>query len=165
MKSGRKFRFDSVFVLLVFGVFAAASLLLVMIGANVYRGAVKESGANNEMRSSLSYVLNKVRAYDEVGGVRLRNMDGLEVLCLTSGAEGEEGLVTYLYYYDGELREQYTFAEEPFVPGGGDVVLTPASFSMSQKGGLLTITAEDSRGRETSASVCLRAEETGGGAE
>lgn len=155
-RGGKRHSFDSVFVLLVFAVFAAASLLLVVVGADVYRGVVKDGDQNGALRASLTYVTNKVRANDTVGGITLRNVEGTDVLCMQAGSLGERKLVTYLYFYDGKLLEQYGFFDEGLSLGEGDVIVETQFFRMQQKTRLLIFTVPDGQGGEQSVSVRLR---------
>ena len=50
---------DALFALLLYGLFALLSLLLVLIGAQVYRGIVRRTDARSDLRASLSYVANR----------------------------------------------------------------------------------------------------------
>ena len=75
----RKHTADTLFVVLLYGLFALLSLLLILIGARVYKRTVEHTEARGDVRASLSYVANKVRAADRVS---LETRDGLSVLVL-----------------------------------------------------------------------------------
>lgn len=62
----RKHTADTLFVVLLYGLFALLSLLLILIGARVYKRTVEHTEARGDVRASLSYVANKVRAADRV---------------------------------------------------------------------------------------------------
>ena len=62
MKIKGKHSVDMVFALLLYGLFALLSLLLVLIGAQVYRSIVRQTEARSDTRASLSYVANKIRS-------------------------------------------------------------------------------------------------------
>lgn len=64
---------DMVFALLLYGLFALLSLLLVLIGAQVYRSIVRQTEARSDTRASLSYVANKIRSAEEA---RLETREG-----------------------------------------------------------------------------------------
>ena len=70
---------DMVFALLLYGLFALLSLLLVLIGAQVYRSIVRQTEARSDTRASLSYVANKIRSAEEA---RLETREGVPVLVL-----------------------------------------------------------------------------------
>ena len=53
---------DMLFMLVLFSVFAVMSVLLILIGSNVYGNIVDSQEVNGSNRNVLSYVTNKVRA-------------------------------------------------------------------------------------------------------
>ena len=108
---------EIIFPLLLFGLFAVMSLFLVIIGSDVYAKIVKNSDDNSKIRTSVSYLANKMRAYDsEEYKVYVDRMSDVEVLVFEEDVAG----YTYqnlVYYYDGALREVmiqkgYTFSPE-----------------------------------------------------
>lgn len=146
---------DSVFVLLVFGLFAVTSLILVLIGANVYRGVVKDTDANNEIRSSLSYVANKVRANDAQGAVTVETKECGNVLTFTSQSEAHT-YKTYIYFYNGQLMELFCRAESAFQPQTGTVITALKDFSVQQSGSVLTFFAAGEGQQDLRLQLCLR---------
>lgn len=154
-KSGMIHKLDSLFILLIFSVFAVVSLLLVAIGAGMYRRVVERMGINEEVRSSLSYVVNKVRANDEAGALSLKTYGGVPVLCMKQSGE-DSGLTNYVYFYNGEIRELLSFDDEGFQPENGDAIVAADNFTMEAQGGLYTFTVTDSSGKTTSISLCER---------
>lgn len=146
---------DSVFMLLVFTIFAVASLLLVLIGAGVYRGVVRDSDANNQMRATLSYVANQVRTYDNQDGVRLEEIDGLQVLVMPSESDGMH-YVTYLYYHEGQIKELYLTEKRPFDPTKGQTVAQVENFTMEQQESTLIFSATDVDQQTMSLRLTLR---------
>ena len=60
-----------VFIFLLIGLFAASSLTLTLIGMRVYRDVAAEAESNGDAQMLLSYVGNKVHAYDAAGGVAI----------------------------------------------------------------------------------------------
>ena len=145
--------FDTVFVLLIFCLFAVCSLFLVLIGANAYRGIVGQMDANNETRASLSYVANKVHAAGS-GNTEVQTIDGRQALVIVSHYNGEE-YHTYIYEYDGSLMELFTKAQNPFSPGDGDTITEISAFQMSQTGGRLNLSATGGDRRTLALSLFL----------
>ena len=129
----------SLLVFLVYGMFALFSLLLVVIGAGVYRDIVASGRQNTELRASLFYLSNQVRMCS--GEAELAEQDGLQVLVLRDeGSEGE----TLIYYKDGALCEYYgpagtgaSFAE---LSDMGERVAALDGLQFGQDGGMLTVT-------------------------
>ena len=54
---------DFLFTLALFCVFAASALMVVVIGANVYRQTVRGMDSNYDSRTSLTYLTEKVDVY------------------------------------------------------------------------------------------------------
>ena len=138
--------FDTVFVLLIFCLFAVCSLFLVLIGANVYTKIVGQMGANNETRASLSYVANKVHAAGS-GEVSVQEIDGQQTLVIASSLNGGD-YRTYIYEYKGSLMELFTAAKNSFTPGSGDKITEVSGFAMSEAGRNLKLAVTD-RNRRT----------------
>jgi hypothetical protein len=133
--------FQTVFILLIFCLFAVCSLFLVLIGANVYRGIVRDMNANNETRSSLSYVSNKVRTADPKD-VSVEKVEDRTVLVIRSSYNHSE-YKTYIYLNDGYLMEFFSKAENPFTLGDGDKITPVSSFSIEKKDNQLNLSVSD----------------------
>lgn len=141
-------KLDSLFILLIFGVFAVVSLLLVAIGAGMYQRVVDHMQVNNQVRSSLSYVAGKIRSNDVSGAVTLQTVNGLDAICIRQ--TDENGVSDYIYYYNGEIKEQSLLDGVTFNPEAGDTIAKVNSFEMEYENGLYTFTAADLSGKETS---------------
>ena len=110
-KQEKHFIVDILFVLALFGVFAVSALIVVTIGADVYQHTVRDMSRNYDSRTAIAYISEKLRQSDaalEDGTptIRLSSLSGQPALALRS--EEEEGtFCTWLYLYDGYLRELY----------------------------------------------------------
>ena len=120
-----------VFALLLYGLFALLSLLLVLIGAQVYRSIVRQTEARSDTRASLSYVANKIRSAEEA---RLETREGVPVLVLPEQA-GEQTYETLIYFYDGLLRELFQREEDAFLPANGEELTPLQAFTMEESPG------------------------------
>ena len=140
---------NGVLTLLNYGIFALFSLMLVVTGAQVYRNIVNTGSENTQMRSSFSYVANKVRmSARSAGTVRMEERDGIDVLVLESLTEGYE---TRIYYYDGALREAYQAVERDFIPEMGEEIMELPQFRIEEtESGQLVLTALDAEGNQCS---------------
>ena len=147
----RKHTVDTLFVFLLYGLFALFSLLLILIGARVYKRTVENTEARGDVRASLSYVANKVRASDRAS---LETRDGLSVLVLTQEFEGDL-FETYIYYTGGVLREWLAEAGTPFSPEKGETVASLSSFSIEEEDGLLAVTTAGRDGRSHTLHIAL----------
>ena len=97
---------DVLFVLALFGVFAACALMLVTIGAGVYKKTVANMNDNFSERTAYSYVTEKIRQNDSAGVISIDEISGVPALTFTRQS-GEEEFCTYLYLYDGYLKELF----------------------------------------------------------
>ena len=147
----RKHPADTLFVVLLYGLFALLSLLLILIGARVYKRTVEHTEARGDVRASLSYVANKVRAADRVS---LETRDGLSVLVLTQEFDGDL-FETCIYYTGGVLREWFAEAATPFSPEKGETVTALSSFSIEEEDGLLAVTSAGRDGQPHTLHIAL----------
>ena len=106
LKKKRLMSADGVAVFLLGAVFLFLSVGLVLLGSSVYRQVVAASQENDRIRTTLSYIANQVRRADVEGSVQLGKIHGQDALLLLRDLDGIE-CVTYLYYWDGSLRELF----------------------------------------------------------
>ena len=142
-------RVNGFLMLLVYGIFALFSLLLVVVGARVYRNIVTTGQRNTQTRAAFSYVTNKIRmGTQSPEAVRREEIEGMEVLVLKAEAEGYE---TRIFYYDGALRELYQASDQEFFPDMGEKIVEAADFQVriTEEGNLI-LRAIDSEGTEHS---------------
>jgi len=144
---------NTVFVLLLFCLFAVSSLFLVLIGANVYRSIVDKMDANNEMRSSLSYVSNKVRSADS-RDVSVESLGGQETLVIASEFNSEK-YNTYIYQYNGYLMELFTKADNDFKAGDGDKITPVTTFTITKNESELSLEVSGGDNRKRSLKLSL----------
>lgn len=145
--------FNTAFILAVFTLFAVCSLFVVLFGANVYHKVVSGLDGNSEVRTSISYVSNKVRAAD-ARDVTVRAVDGRQMLVIGSQYGGKE-YSTYIYQYQGSLYELFTGVENQPVPGNGDKITPLSGFSVSKSGDRLTVSATGKDSRSAAAELIL----------
>lgn len=125
---------NGLLVFLIYGMFAVFSLLLVVIGAKVYRDVTVTGEENAQVRAMFSYVSNKVRMNPGgEGNVYLEERDGIPVLVLREISEGT-AYETLIYCSDGVLRELYGAAGQEFYPESGEKITEVKDFSMEAAG-------------------------------
>ncbi len=103
------------FMLLLFTLFAVLSVLLIIVGSNVYKNIVDSQEKNGTARNMLSYVTNKVRTCTDE--VFIEEKDGVKVLVV--GIESQE---TLIFFTDGELREATISEGDDYNLHFGDVI-------------------------------------------
>lgn len=149
---------DALIALLLFGVFAVCVLAVLLTGADAYRRLTLRDQAAYERRSCTQYIATKVRQADAVGYLSVTDIAGAPALVLGEDSE----YVTYIYCYDGWLRELYAWSEEPPAPEDGQELVPAEGLDLSLEGGLLTVQVTDAQGSEDTLLLSLRSE--GGGA-
>ena len=139
---------DLLFTLTLFCVFSASALVVVMIGANVYKSTVAGMNENYGTRTAIAYVSEKVRESDTSGAVELVELAGTTALALTRG-ENDAAYTTYIYYADGALRELFVQgAAVPELAAGQPVALLSGASFAPVRDGLYRFTAAGDAGEE-----------------
>lgn len=111
--------FAGLMVWLLIGLFAVMALLCVVAGGEVYRGAVKTADVNADMRTAVSYITGKVRAWDRQGAVAVEPWEQGNALMLTEEIDGEQ-YTTCIYGWDGGVWEIFAPSDSNFSPDSGE---------------------------------------------
>ena len=81
--------------------------------------------------------------------ISIENINGTNALCLKSAIK-DNVYNTYIYYYDGSLREMYIQDGTPFTLNLGQQIVTISGFDMVKTDdGLIIVTISDSFGGTT----------------
>ena len=147
IKEKQGIRVDSIGVFILGAIFLFLSIGLVMLGGSLYYHIMSTSGANDASRTTFSYISNQVHRADANGGVMVGELDGRQALMLEQDFGGWE-FVTYLYYYDGALRELFVEKDNILDAEAGlpIVWLEGLGFEVDDQG-LITAWAAFSNGR------------------
>lgn len=147
---------DIIFSLALFCVFTASALLVVLIGAKVYKSASAAMNENFDTRTSLTYIATKIRQNDAAEAVFLTELDGAPALAIEQEIDGDR-YRTYIYHFDGELREIFAASESDVHAFDGQAIMDLAGLKMEDRGGnLLRFTSVDGNGREISLNISPR---------
>lgn len=120
-------RIDTIFVLALITLFAATAFLLVLIGAKQYRHVTDVMNDNFLVRTTSSYLSEKIRQNDTIDGVSVISLEGTPVLALTTTEEGRRYL-TYIYSYESSLRELVVTENSVFTLSSGQEILELSGF-------------------------------------
>jgi hypothetical protein len=161
-KERHAIRVDSAGVFLLGAMFLFLSIGLVMLGGSLYRQIMTKSNENDEARTTFSYISNQVHRADSGGGISVGEFGGHQALLLEQDY-GEWQFVTYLYYYDGALRELFVEKGTELDPGTGlpIVWLEDMGFEMDDTG-LITAWAKFTNGRRERIFLSPRTTSIGG---
>ena len=111
LKATRGQRIDTVFVLLIFSVFAVSVLIVLMLSASIYQNIAEMSVEGADERLALSYVWTKTKNSNDAGIVQIADFDGDSALVIDEKI-GDRHFQTIIYYEDGWLME--LFSEKDF---------------------------------------------------
>ena len=129
-KEQKKHTVDVLFVITLFAVFAISVVVLTGIGARVYQNIVDEMQDNYSSRTSFSYIYNKIHQNDSEGNISIGSYGGTDALIISEEIDNIT-YCTYLYCYDGSLKELFTRADQSFDPSYGTDILPLDAFSLT----------------------------------
>jgi hypothetical protein len=147
IKEKQGLRADSIGVFLLGAAFLFMSISLVLLGGALYRQIMMRANENDEIRTTFAYISNQMHRADEFGGVEVGEFAGAQALLLNHDFYGWE-FTTFLYYYDGALRELFVEKGFELDPDAGQVIirLEDLGFSVDERG-LITAWASFADGR------------------
>lgn len=133
----------SIFTMGVAGLFLAGFFLLVVFGAQAYRGIAAGQAKDNQTRALLSYLSTCVKTGDTKGAVSLLDVDGSPALLV---ADGDSGYGIYIYQREGRLLEEYAQVGGGIDPSSAQVIGDTDVFQVEeQKEGTFLITTDAGR--------------------
>lgn len=145
----RRHTVDVLFTLALFCVLAASSMLVAVLGAQVYQGIASRMADHYTSRTTLSYIVNKVRQNDLDGGVWLSQLGDGAALVMEQEVDGSR-YQTWIYQSGGELRELLTRADNPIRPEDGQSIMPVERLNMEQAAeGLFRISVYTGSGEQS----------------
>lgn len=147
-----KHHMDGLIALLLFGVFAVCVLAVLLTGADAYRRLTERDREAYNRRTCIQYVAERVRQADSAHDIAVKDFGGVDALVLDAQWE----YVTYVYCYDGWLMELYCAADADLSPEDGERIMDLGSLELSLEDGLLTVSATDPQGVESTILLALR---------
>ena len=146
---------DVIFMITVFGVFMLSALFVVLFGAKIYKKTAHNMSINFNSRTALAYVSEKMHQHDRRGGVDITIDEGKPILKLTQYVNSDE-YCTYLYEYEGHLKELTAKGDVDLVKSAGKNILSLKSFTANKEtDSLYRFNIVDEEGNETQFYVSL----------
>ncbi len=155
-KRGHRHIIDSIAGLLVYGIFAVCILAVLLSGAKVYGRIVARDNTAYESRTSIQYIATKLRQAETPYSVDIISENGIPVLRFQD-MESEVLCYSYIYCYDGYMRELYALADAGFEPDAGEKLMKASSVDIRVEGDMLTVTITGEDGRNRQLRHCLSA--------
>jgi len=139
--SARGRRIDTVFVIIIFCVFAVSVLMVLMLGASVYRNMIETSREGQDERVVLSYIWTKVKNTDDNENVYIGDFHGIPALSIDEKLGGTL-YRTVIYHFNGWVYELFSEADLNFYPEDGIRITRLASLSFQElDNGLIQVSA------------------------
>jgi len=117
-KIQRSRNIDTIFVLIVFSIFAISILMVLMLGASIYRNINDISHDGEFEHTALSYVWTKVKNFDNADSIYLGYFHGISALFIDEYFGGTH-FRTAIFHHDGWLCEIFSQASLEFRPSDG----------------------------------------------
>ena len=141
---------------LLLAVFLLLAVLTAMRTAACYKKVLDRSD-RMDRSTALTYITEKVRQNDTAGALRIGTIGDCQALVI---CQGDEILYdTYIYCYDGSLRELMIKRELTPAPEMGRSLLPMDLLELTLEDGLLRIRCTDGSGEILERSVALIAQE------
>jgi len=137
---------DGLIALLLFGVFAACVLAVLLTGASAYRRLVQRDQTT------------RVRQSDSLDGVSVSRLGDVPALSLAHG----DGYLTQVYCYNGCLMELYAAEDAGLAPEDGEPIMDAEDLELSLEDSLLTVSVTGPDGARDTLRLSLRSGEEGG---
>jgi hypothetical protein len=122
---------DTVFVLIVFSIFAFSVLMVLMLGAGIYRNINDISNEGQNEHTALSYIWTKTKNFDKADSIRVGEYSGVPALIISEIINDDEW-ITVIYSYDGWLREFWTSAGDESPPEWGMQITSVDDFNIRE---------------------------------
>lgn len=146
---------DVIFMITVFGVFMLSALFVVLFGAKIYKKTAHDMSVNFSTRTSLAYVTEKLHQHDHKNAVEIIEDEKGPILKMSQIVNSDE-YCTYLYEYDGNLKELTVRGDVDLVRSAGKNILKLKSFSSTKvSDSLYRFNIEDDEGNKTEFYVSL----------
>ncbi len=116
--------------------FIICALFTVLIGSGVLESITKRSDNSFEDLIVKEYIVNKVHENDKQGMIDVIQLDNTNVIEIRLG---ESSYSTYIYYYDGGLRELTADLNDGLGLQDGIKVLDCEEFNISKEGSYINI--------------------------
>jgi hypothetical protein len=90
-------------------IFSIAVCILIVQGSATFERAIEKKTSEENLRIAMSYINMSIKQNDSQGKIQVQNkaFNDSDAIVISHGKE-EDGLVTYIFFYEGSLYECYT---------------------------------------------------------
>lgn len=125
--------FDTVITLALFGLFAVCLLVVLMLGAKSYKSVVTSMQESYEERTCLQYIATKIKHYSGSDYIEVVEFGDSSALALHENIGGSD-YITYIYLYDGEVKELFCEKDTELHPEAGFSIMEMQEFCIELAG-------------------------------
>lgn len=137
---------DSLFSLVLFGMFVLFLLLLLLFSGETYRASMRGLEENQNLRTAAAYITTKFHQHDSPQNTSVVEFQGMPALCFTDSIDGIP-YHTYIYLQDQTLKELFTAEASLASVDMGTPVAELFSFEISETPeGFYSFTLTDKNG-------------------
>lgn len=130
LKQSPRHSIDILFPFMLLMLFSTVSILLIFFGAKQYEAIANRMAVNYELRTAAAYLEEKINQKDVSGSFSLTTIGSSDAIALTETVMKQK-YTTYIYVYEGYLREICVFGNDTFAPEKGTPIMEAFDFSIS----------------------------------
>lgn len=156
----KKREMSYVYLLTLFLLFAISAAGVLAAEVHVYTKVKQQTEQNNEQRTAVAYLMNKVRHSDQNSAVGVRIIDDTSVLVLEEVIDNVT-YATMIYESAGKMKELFCDTSYEFSLEDGEDLFSvqDVNFDLNSDN-LLSIKITLADGREEQAAIAIRSEGT-----
>jgi hypothetical protein len=130
------------FVILIILGLCISAVVLMDAGKKAYENILENNSQLENARVALSYLGMRLRQNNAEGSVQYieNGIEGADVIKLVHSGDFE-GMVTYIYFSNGELKELFTWADAEPDPGFGETIVSLGGLDIKAGEGYFKFTA------------------------
>ncbi|SDB28386.1 protein of unknown function [Pseudobutyrivibrio sp. YE44] len=149
----RKHNIDVMFLMILFLIFTFSAVSVLLMAVNSYKSVVYANEENANARTAIAYIREKVRQNDKAGAVQVDTFDGVDAIKLAS----EDGIVVYIYCYDGYLMEMETKEGAEVTADFGNKIMEVKDMAISgSENQLIHVTVTDTSEKTSDVSIAVK---------
>lgn len=129
--SSKAHHMDALFPITLFFVLTLFAFMVIVLASQIYENTTENSHRNHQARIALSYISEKIHQTEDECIISIEAFDSLDALTFYQTYEGS-GYYTYIYYYEGALRELFAREGTSLSLSDGKAVLALQNFSIKK---------------------------------
>lgn len=157
----KKNRIIDIFPMLLFLIFTLSALGIVTFSVQIYRNIVERADGRFNTETASAYISEKFRNHDQNGSIKISDYKGNQAVSIEETVK-DVPFITYIYVYDGYLRELYTETDragELSASDGNEILPMERMDVSSISDRLLKVEFTDSEGRKEETYLSLKSVE------